>query len=95
MLFIWYEKNCLKEIDVTNIYFNECDVQYFPLKLNDDKILFVFEYEMGLFELKIKENKEMKKKEKFKYKTSKRNYNEVIKEKFEPELKFNPQLKKK
>ena len=90
------KKNYLKEIDITNIYFNKYDVQYFPLKLNDDKILFVFEDDdMGLFELKIKENKPMKKKEKFKYKTSKRNYNEVIKDKTEPKPKFNPQLKKK
>ena len=48
--------NNLKDIDITNIYFNQYDVQYFPLKLNDDKILFIFEYELGLFEIKTEEN---------------------------------------
>ena len=90
------KKNDLKEIDITNIHCNEYDVQYFPLKLNDDKILFIFEKDIiGLFELKIKENNPMKKKEKFNYKTSKRNYNEAIKDKPEMKPKFKPKLKKK
>ena len=47
------KKNELKEIDITNIYYNQYDVQYFPLKLNDDRILIILEYEIYLFKTKI------------------------------------------
>ena len=45
--------NCLKETDITNIYFNQYIVNYFPIQLCDDKILFVFAYHLGLFKLNI------------------------------------------
>ena len=41
--------NYLKETDITNIYYNQYDVTYFPIKLYEDKILFIFEYHLGLF----------------------------------------------
>ena len=47
------KKNELKEIDITNIYYNQYDVEYFPLKLNDDRILIILEYEIYLFKTKI------------------------------------------
>ena len=43
--------NNLKEIDITNIYYNEYNVNYFPIKLYNDKILIIFEYQLSLFKL--------------------------------------------
>ena len=74
--------NILKDIDITNIYYNQYNVEYFPIKLNDDKILFIFEYEIGLFEIKKEEkNLKIKNEKIFKYqKPTKRSYNEVKKD---------------
>ena len=36
------KKNELKEIDITNIYYNQYDVEYCPLKLSDDRILIIY-----------------------------------------------------
>ena len=43
--------NYLKEADILNIYYNQYDVIYFPIKLYGDRILFIFEYHLGLFKL--------------------------------------------
>ena len=41
--------NNLKETDITNIYYNEYNVDYFPIKLYNDNILIIFEYNLSLF----------------------------------------------
>ena len=40
-LFDMKNNNLIKDIDITNIHYNQYDVNYYPLKLNDDKILFI------------------------------------------------------
>ena len=39
--------NYLKETDIKNIYYNQYNVNYFPIKLYEDRILFILEYNLG------------------------------------------------
>ena len=47
------KKNELKDINITNIEYDKFNLNYFPLKLNDDEILILFKNEIKLFKLKI------------------------------------------
>ena len=68
-LFDMKNNNLIKDIDITNIQDNEYDVDYYPLKLNNNKILFIYRYGLGLFELNAEEESQTT--NKYKYKISK------------------------
>ena len=43
------KNNNINEIDISNINYNNYNVRYLPIKIDDDKILFVFEDSVKLF----------------------------------------------
>ena len=47
------KNNIFKEVDIDNIDDSKYDVSYFPLKIDNDKILFVFENSVKLFKFNI------------------------------------------
>ena len=57
----WYSRDehrhlCLYDISnntFNNIYYDNFNIEYFPLKIDNDKILIIENYEMSLFKLKI------------------------------------------
>ena len=57
----WYSRDehrhlCLYDISnntFNDIYYDNYDIEYFPLKIDNDKILIIENYEMSLFKLKI------------------------------------------
>ena len=56
----------IKDIDITNIHYNQYNVVYYPLKLNNNKILFIYTYGLGLFELNTEEESQTTNKYKYK-----------------------------
>ena len=49
------KNNRLNELDISNIHYNKYDVFYFPFKLNDNRILFVFGHSVKLFKFNVNE----------------------------------------
>ena len=63
------KNNKLNELDISCIHYSNYDVSYFPLKIDDDKILFVFEDSAKLFKFNAN-NLNLKNSQKEEYKRS-------------------------